>query len=528
MTDTNATTGGGSDRPGETLSAQVARSGAWGFSGRAILMLANLGATPFTVRLLGPSAYGLWALVQTVLAWASPAQAGQDFATTKYGSECYAAGDASGESTVVWSGFCFTLGMTVPVGLALALGAHFLLALLHVRGALLSAGTWALRVACASFVLSSLAGVANTAEQVRLRWKQYTIFNVSGNLVRAIGVPLAIYLFSGGVVLAAVVGLFAVALYFVLLSLDALHLQPSLLHPQVDRKTLRKLISYGGAMAVYGIAVVPLETGERFFLAANTSVTWVAYYAVAMTIATTLQVFPEQLVGPLMPALARIEAAGRHDELRALYQKSLSGLFLVITPTALVVALVARPFLSVWAGPAYGAHGAILLMVALVGVWANGLSWVPDTYLLSSGRTKVRAALTVAELPAYLAAAWWLTAKWGALGAAVVWSTRLVVDSVAQFAIARRVSRLPVLPLSERRARSVLAPLMFGAICLGVSLVTRGLLERSGAAMVLVIAYFAGVWWLVFTARERRGVTRLVEEVLGKGLTRGRPLRTAA
>ena len=508
-------------RPGDDgrdVPAQVARAGSWGLAGRTVLLLANLGATPFTIRLLGPSAYGLWALIQAVFLWAGLSEGGMGLGTTKYGAERYASGDATGEARVVWSGLCFVLAATSSVALALALGAHLLLGLLNVRGSLLGAGAWALRVACASLVVSSLAGVINTAQQVRLRWRLYTVLNVASNLLGAVGVPLTIYLFSGGVVTATAVGFFTSLLYLAGLSWDALRLQPALRRPLVDRVTLRQLVSYGGALTLANLALVPLSTGERFFLGANTSTTAVAYYAVAMTIATTLQVLPEQIVSPLMPALSRLESEGRLEEHRALYAKTLSGLFLVVTPAAVLVAFLAKPFLTLWAGPSYGTHSTLVLLVALGGVWANALAWVPGTYLRSAGKTKALALLQGAELAPYLGAAWVLTARWGALGAAVVWSARLVLDSLAQFFIVRRLSHLPVVPLSARRLRSVLAPVLLGLTCLATASLRGGLLTRSAVGAVLLLAYGAAAWWLVLTARERRGVANLLGEMLGPGL----------
>lgn len=494
---------------------QVARAGIWGLSGRAVLMLANLGATPFTIRLLGPSAYGLWALIQAILLWVNPAEIGMGVATTKYGAERYALGDAAGEAKVVWSGLAVTLATTSLVGAALALIAHPLLAMLHVRGNALIAGTWALRLTAATFVVTQLVGVVNTSQQVRLRWRQYTFIYTLTNLIGAVGVPVAIYVFSGGVTVAAAVGLVASLLFLVSLSWDSLRLQPALRYPRADRTTLRELVTYGGPYALVAVAAIPLGTGERFFLSANASTTALAYYAVAMTVATTLQVLPEQLQAPLMPALTRLHAGGHHEEHEALYRKSLSGLYLVLTPATIIVALLARPFLTLWAGTTYGSHGTILLLVALAGVWANALEWVPWSYMLSAGKTKTLALLQGAELGPYLATAWFLTNRYGALGAAIVWSARLVLEAVTLFAITGRSYHLPVLPLSERRVRSVVAPALFGLACLVAASMTGGLLARSAVAAALLAVYVVAMWWLVMTRSERHGVSNLLCDMLG-------------
>jgi O-antigen/teichoic acid export membrane protein len=504
------------------VSTQVARAGAWGLGGRTVLLLANFAATPFTIRLLGPSAYGLWALIQAVFVWANLAEGGMGVATTKYGSECYAHGDATGEATIVWTGLVFVLTITSSVALALALGAPLLLGLLHVRGEMLDDGAWALRLSCAAFVVGALGWTVNTAQQARLRWKQFTLINTVSNLIGGIGIPLAIALFSGGVVTAAGVGLLAQALNLFGLSWDGVRVQPALFHPSIDWTTLRKLVSYGGVLTLANFVGLPLLTGERFLLAANASTAAIGYYAVAATVATTLLVLPEQLMAPLIPAFSRLESEGRTEEHRALFARSLSAVFLLVTPATLLLALVAKPFLTLWAGPSYGSHATVLLLVALVGVWASALAWVTRSYMLSAAKTKTLVWLQAVQLPPYLAAAWLLTARWGALGAAVVWSARLVLDGIARFVIVHRSAGLPWVPLSQRRIRSLAAPTLLGLGCLGAAAVPGGLVARAGMATVLLVAYAACVWRFVLSAGERRGLTGLGGQILGRHPARRR------
>jgi O-antigen/teichoic acid export membrane protein len=502
------------------IDAQVAASGAWGFGGRTVLLVANLFATPFLIRLLGPASYGLWTLLLVATAWASTADLGMGTASTKFGAGYYERGDQRGESSVVWTALGLIVVTTGCVATALGLAAHPVLAgLLHDETALVNAGTVALRIGCTIFVLQSVAGIVNTPQVVRLRWRQWTVVTTAINLLGTVGAPVALAAFGGGITTVAVVNLGASGLMVAGNLVLAVRLQPALLHPRLDRAVLRKLLGYGGALTVTGVVLVPLSAAERFFLAHNHSTTAVAYFAVAVTVATTLQVLPQQLTGPLLPGLARLEASGRLQDLRALYSKGLSGLFLLITPAAVLLAFVARPFLSLWAGPQYGAHSTAPFLVVIAGVWFDCLACMPISYLLSSGRTKLIAYIRVAELVPYLVAAWILTERFGVMGAAFVWSAGCVVDSVLLFGVAGRVASLPCLPLSDRRLRSLAGPLLLGGAAVLLAHFTGGLTARFGWAAALALAYAAAVWWLVLTGRERRGITALFGRVLGRDLS---------
>jgi O-antigen/teichoic acid export membrane protein len=496
-------------------SAQVATAGVWGLSGRAALLIANLLATPFIIRMLGPSSYGLWALLQTSLTWAVVSSVGMGFASTKFGSDYYARGDDSGESAVVWTSLGVSLVSTTVIAALIAFGAPFLLSqLLHVQGDLLSAGIIALRLFCAIFVVQAVMSVVNTPQVVRLQWGWYTVTKTGALLIATIGAPALVALLSGGIVTASVVWLGATVLGTVGMLMLAVRLQPSLRRPRFDNTILRQLLRYGGALTISGLAVIPLSTAERFFLARDHSTAVVAYYAVAATLATTLIVLPEQLVGPLRPGLARLQAEGRHDEHRALYRKSLAGLFLVLTPAAIILAFLAHPFLSVWAGPEYGLHSTGPFMIIIAGVWLNCLAYVPYSYLLASGRTSLIAYIQTAEVVPYIAGAWLLTAKFGATGAAVVWSATFAVDAVVFLVVVWRVARLPFSPLSSRRLRSALAPVALGCIVAATATITHGLVERAVLAAFFGLGYFLAVWRLVLTTGERESLVGLVGQMV--------------
>jgi O-antigen/teichoic acid export membrane protein len=401
------------------------------------------------------------------------------------------------------------------MALVIAIGAPFIIAhLLDVRGALVGPGILGLRIVAGVLVAQAAAEIVNTPQIVRLRWRQFTLVSGLASLIAAIGAPLALTAVSGGVVTVTSVALCASMVAALGSFLLGAHLLQELRRPRVNREVLRQLLSYGGALTIAGLASIPRTTSERFFLAHNHSTTVVAYYAVAATLATTLNVLPEQLVGPLLPGLVRLEAQGRLNEQRALYRKSLAALFLGLTPAAIVLAFLAHPFLSLWAGPAYGLHSTGPLLVIVGGVWFNCMAWVPYNYLLSCGRTKLIARIQMAEVLPYLAGAWVLTAKFGALGGALVWAASFVADSIIFFTVVRRVApQLTFSPLSERRLRAVGAPLLLACLAVASATVWHGIISRLGLAAGLGLIYAAVVWWLVLTSRERDGVLSLVAEI---------------
>lgn len=507
---------------GPSATVRVASAGIWGLGGRVTLLVGGLVATPFTLRLLGPAQYGLWALLQSIGLWASLADVGMAFASTKFAATCLAGHDEDGEAIVIWTATLLTAVMTSAVTAVGAVYAPFIVSrALHPSPDLLASTVFALRVFCGIFVLQALIGTMNTPQVVRLRGRATTAILTLSNLVSIIGIPIGLAALAGGLKTAALVALGAAALNLSGNAVLALRLLPPLKRPRINRAVLWQLSRYGVPLGVSGVAGVVTGTAERFFLANSHSTTQVAYYAVAATLATTLLVLPEQLVAPLMPGLATLDARGRVEEHRLLYQRSLQGLYLVLTPATIILIFVARPFLTLWAGPAYGLHSTEPFLIAVVGVWFNSLAWVPHSYLLSAGKTKVIARVPVLLVLPYLLAAWALTDRYGAVGAAIAWSAMLVVDSVTWHAVVRHTSGLPVSPLSERRARSIAAPVTLGCVVLALSLVSVSLEARAVMAVVLCPLYGVFVWRWALTARERDAVAKGGGEMM-RGIGLGR------
>ncbi|HEX4091651.1 MAG TPA: flippase [Trebonia sp.] len=497
--------------------SQVAVAGAWGFIGRALALLANLLATPFTIRMLGPGNYGLWTILQTCMSWASTADVGMGPASTKVGAERYAHRDGVGESAVVWTAIGIMTLTTSIVSLGVSIPAVGILHLLGVHGNMVTVGVIALRISCAIFVLQALAGVVNTPLQVRLKWFGQSIIGTIAALVAAIGVPVGILLVGGGVITASLVSVGSSALLAVGVLWLSIRAQPRLRRITFDKSIALQMISYGGVLTVSALMTMPLTSAERFFLSNDHSPTVVGYWGVAVTLATTLYVVPEQFLAPLIPALTRLHALKRFGELHALYRKSLVGMFLILTPPAILLAVIAGPFLTLWAGPQYGRYATVPFLIAVPGVWATCLARVPLSYLLATGRTKVIAKIQLYELVPYIVGSWVLTAKFGVIGAALIWSGRFVAETIVFFIVARTAASLPTSPLPTRRFNSVISQLV---LCAGAGIaivVSHGILLRIGWVVALGIVYVIILWRLVLVPGERQGLLFLVDEALRRG-----------
>lgn len=504
-----------------TVGGAVARGSLWSLGGNVATLFASMVATPFILRVLHPALYGLWSLLQSTLRWVGLADLGMASASTRLGARHYQAGDGRGEAEVVWTALAITVSLTACAAGCVALAGPFILrTLLHIRPQLAGPGVLALRIICVACVVRSVAGTINTPQLVRLRWKSFTIATSGPSLIQIVSAPIVLAVAQGGVVALAVVALSAALLGAAGNLAVASRLQPGILKPRVSCAVARPLLSYGAPLTLGGVAAIPLTTAERLLLARYKSATVVAHYAVAATVGSLLSVIPAAAVAPLFPALVRLDSSGERDAYRALYRRALVGTFTLLTPSAMVLAFLAHPFLTDWAGPEYGQDSSGPLYVILIGAWFNSLAYLPYWHLLASGRTGLVARIHLVVLGPYVVLAAVLTARFGAMGAAAVWSLRVVSDSVAVFVFAWRQGRLPYSPFSRRVGASIIAPCSLAAVLVTLGGLVNGLSQRSGCALAAAGLYAVLVWKLVLLPGERATAKAMAVEVAPR-LTRG-------
>lgn len=477
-------------------------------------LLVSLAATPFTVRLLGPSAYGLLTIITIVASYASIADLGMGPASTKFGATAMAEGDAVAEAEVVWTAAVMSAIPALAVAMGIGIGAPTIAEdVLRLPGPLLSTGTLGLRIVTITFVARVIANVINTPQLVRLRWSSYTVINTAGSVVQVATVPVVIAL-GGGVVGAVLVGAAAaVSIALAHLAVSS-RLLPALWPPRLRPSLVPPLARFGGSLVVASLAWIPLTNAERFFLARTGSLAELAHYSVAATAAALLAVIPLAVAQPLLPAFTRQIALNHVTEWAVLYRRVTRLVMVTVVPSALVLAVVARPFFSVWAGREYGISSTVPFYILVAGIVVNATAYAPSTLLVSTGRANLLARCYLAEVPLFLVAAAVMTSAWGAEGAALAFMLRVVGDAVALTILARRVApaRLPLMPLDARPYGLALLPL--APVPVSLAVIPRASWLHMCLLALLLPAHCAILWRRVLEAEERTFTCALRDRVL--------------
>jgi O-antigen/teichoic acid export membrane protein len=377
-----------------------------------------------------------------------------------------------------------------------------------------------LRIAAVGFVARALAGVLATTSTVRMHLARVALIDSGCATLQIVLVPIALWLFTGDVVVAVMVGAAMNVVAALLHVRSALALQPGLRVPAIRASLMRPLLAFSISTSLMAVSGLVLLNIEKIAIVRLASPAALAYYTVAFTVARLLAVLPISTARSLLPAFARLHPQNDRAAIETLANRALRGLFLWSVPTAVAIGSVAAPFLTVWAGPEYGRQSVWPLYVLMVGCAVDGLAYVPRTLLSASGRPDLVARVHALALAPYAAGVAALILLWGTVGAAMAWTLRAIIECVAMMVLARRTTGIAARVLPTASAWRAMTPV---AVLLPLWVLTLVNQWATGAlalgAVILAIHAFVS-WTRLLTADERQWAERTLRDILRTGARR--------
>jgi len=426
------------------MTTKIVKGSIWTLAGSALPLLVTLVTVPFTIRLLGAEGYGVLVLVGLIPHYLGFADFGMSLASTKFGSTAYAEGNPEKEGRVIRTAAAIALAAVTPIALFIVVFSTPIVdVVFNVREQFRAEASTALKIAACAFVVSLLCSIVNTPQLARLRMDLNSMINAGPRIVGTILTPIVLY-FGYGIIGAVTVALGAALMNLAGHIVVSSRLLPQLLGMSVDRTAARAMIRYGGAFVIGAIAGVALINAEKGILASTVSTTALAYYSVAFSFAIMLTLFSGSMVQSLFPAFSQLQGTEKKVQLNSIYSRAIRISMIWSLPALVFLALIAKPFFTLWAGPDFGRESSLPLYLLLAGLLFNIFAYVPHSIIMASGRTDIFAKLYWIELIPYLAVVWLLASRYGAAGAAAAWSLRVIADAAAHFFLANRIAGVTI------------------------------------------------------------------------------------
>jgi O-antigen/teichoic acid export membrane protein len=426
--------------PTAGMTTKVVKGSLWTLAGQVAPLAVSLITTPFVIRMLGAESYGIFILITLIPSYLGFADFGMGLASTKYASEAYGDGDLVREARIVRTAALIALTSSVPIALILFLFSSPIIGLFSVPDQMHGDASLALKLSAITFVINFLTNIFNTPQLTRLRMDLNTLVTAGFRVFGLILTPFAVY--HSGILGAVTVLLISSILTLLGHLFFSQRLDRHLFELTIDRKIVRPLIKFGGALVGASIAAVLLVNAEKGILAANVSAAALAHYSVAFTLANMMALFSTAMVQSLVPAFSQLQSEENRAHLNSLYSRGIRLSLIWLVPALGFIAITGRVFFMYWAGKEFADESTLPLYILLVGIAFNVLAYFPAAVLISSGRADLFAKLYWAELIVYVALVWVLSSRLGAVGAAIAWSLRVTADAIIMFYLASRISRV--------------------------------------------------------------------------------------
>jgi O-antigen/teichoic acid export membrane protein len=205
-----------------------------------------------------------------------------------------------------------------------------------------------------------------------------------------------------------------------------------------ELKLAKPILKLSGWMTVSNIIVPVLIYLDRFLIGALVSATAIAYYATPYEAITKLLLVPGALIAVLFPAFSATYLSNS-DYTKKLSLRAVKYIFIFLFPFVFLIITFAHELMGLWLGIKFAENSTFVLQLLSLGVFFNGIAYIPFTYLQGVGRPDITAKVNLIELPFYFIGMWLAVKYMGIDGAALVWMIRMFVDGLILFLFSKKI-----------------------------------------------------------------------------------------
>lgn len=408
----------------------IKRDTIYNLCGSTAPMLVSLVAVPIYLHLIGDARYGVLAIVWLFLGYFGMFDPGVGRAAAYHIARLHAPEQQKERESVFWTALAINLSFGIVAGVILYFIARPIFSTvfkmpLSMKGEVMASLPWL----AASVPVSVFCGGLIGTLQARERFGVCNSIS-AGNTVVVQLAPLAVAYWHGPeltwliptVLIARSLG----AIPAVIVLIRAL---PLGVGGRLDRRLFKPLFSYGGWIVITNLLTPVLSSLDRMVVGSVISAEAVAFYTVPFNLVSRVLILPGALSRSLFPKLSR----GAKEDSARLAANSVAALAAVTTPMIVLGMGVLPTFMRFWVGRSFAEHAAPVGVILFIGIWINGLAYIPFEHLQASNRPDIVAKFHAVELLPFLGVLWLGLHYFGLIGAAYAWTLRVGLDAALLF-----------------------------------------------------------------------------------------------
>lgn len=345
--------------------------------------------SPFVVRHLGATNYGVWTLLAGMIGYLGLLDLGMRQAVSRYVAHYRARSEHDGSSSVVSAAVRLLGWLGIVALLSSGLLAYFTPQFFNIPPSLIDDARIILLLGGLTAAVSLIGGIFGGAVTGLERFDVQCGLEVFVTTVRAVAIVVALLAGYGLLALACI--LLAISI----LNCFAFWIAAHKLYPELRLRFrgdllphIRMLLSFGASLSVVGIFTALTLQSDALVIGAFLPIEAVTFFAIAWSLCLYAREVTRALsyvMTPRVSALMSIGSKGLEHEVLAVARMA----SLVAAPIAITFMLRGESFISLWMGPQFGPASAEVLGILAVVVLLDAPRSVVVQSLTGMGRQGV-------------------------------------------------------------------------------------------------------------------------------------------
>ena len=418
-------------------SRSIVKNSTYNILGYGIPLVFAVFLIPALLNNLGTERFGLLNLIWIIIGYSSFFDFGIGRSLTKVIAEKIGTAQSNQIPGIFWNALYLMLGISLIVSIILVFSTPYLINnSFNISNTLKSEATSAMYGLIFSIpIVITTAGVRGTLEA----YQKFGIINI-------VRIFLGIFTFLGPlIVLFFINSLFwiVVFLLFIRLITWLIYLRyifkinceiKSKFKFEFNLNLIRPLLKLSIWITVANIIGPLMLYSDRFLISSIVSAAALTFYATPYEIVTKLLLIPNALTTVLFPMFSSSHSISSATS-QKLFQSGVKFTFLILFPLVFLTITFSFEGMSLWLGKDFATNSFVVLQFLAIGVFFNALAYIPFNYFQGIGKPKIPAIINLIEFPIYLFAMWSTIKHFGINGAALVWTIRILIDTIILFSI---------------------------------------------------------------------------------------------
>ena len=431
-----------------TMTKRLATNVLMNWAATAVGMGVPFFLTPFIVRSLGSTAYGIWILAMSTVAYLNLLDLGLRTAVIRYVAKAHAEHDDAAASRAIGAALWFRLLIAAAVAmLSLGLAALFP-HIFPIPPELRHAAQITVLLSAIGVAITLVSGVFGAVLSAIHRFDLLSSLTIVQTLLRASGVVL-ILRSGGGLQSLAYWEFSVIAALGVLTCLVALKIfRPARVRlGRPDVVTLRTIWSYSFVMFVIIIAGQIVFNTDNLVVGAFLSVSLVTAYAIGGSLIQYASQVVTALSTTFVPLASALDATGHPEKMRQFLLRGTQATLGLALPISLTLLLRGKSFVGLWMGPQYSVISGTVIQILLISQFFTVANLTAGAIMFATNQHEPVAKWASIEAAFNLALSLLLVRTVGVYG--VAWGTALSMAVVHLVFWPRHVQRTLAVPAGQ-------------------------------------------------------------------------------